>query len=153
MNAQQLVQLYDRHAYTNQYVIGINYKGTIYACYCSSAIIPSIATIATASRDNGLSLRFKANNKKRALVFNSAYKTEMVCSAEYLEEVAHNVGKQTNRGTAFEKLFTEMHGQEWKKDSVPFTEAGDIEIDGTAYQIKYESATFCNEAQIRRLEN
>ena len=34
---------------------------------------------------------------------------------------------------------------DWEKDNVPFTEGGDIEINGKAFQIKYEKATFTNE--------
>ena len=50
-----------------------------------------------------------------------------------------------NKGEIFEKLITEYFGMKWEKDNVPFTEGGDIEINGKAFQIKYEKATFTNE--------
>jgi hypothetical protein len=58
-----------------------------------------------------------------------------------------------NKGEIFEKLVTEAYGQEWVKDNIPFTEAGDIEVDGHAYQIKYEKATFTNEKSLMKMEN
>ena len=56
-----------------------------------------------------------------------------------------------NKGEIFEKLVTEQYGQEWEKDSVPFTKAGDIEINGIAYQIKYEAANFTTEKTLASL--
>ena len=47
---------------------------------------------------------------------------------------------------------TESYGQTWTKDNVPFTAGGDIEVDGIAYQIKYEKATFTNEKTLARLK-
>jgi hypothetical protein len=49
----------------------------------------------------------------------------------------------------FEKLITEHYGQTWKKDSVPFTEDGDITVDGIAYQIKFVNATFASEKTLK----
>lgn len=48
-------------------------------------------------------------------------------------------------------MVTEHYGQEWGWDNVPFTEAGDIEIDGVAYQIKFEKATYVTEKRLARL--
>ena len=56
-----------------------------------------------------------------------------------------------NFGEVFEKLETERVGQTWVKDNVPFTEDGDLTVDGIAYQIKFEKATFLTEAQALRL--
>ena len=56
-----------------------------------------------------------------------------------------------NKGEIFEKFITEYFGQKWEKDNIPFTEAGDIEINGVAYQIKYELASFCSETTLARL--
>ena len=56
-----------------------------------------------------------------------------------------------NRGEVFEKLITEYFGQTWVKDNIPYTEAVDIEVDGIAYQIKFEKATFTNEKTLARL--
>ena len=76
-------------------------------------------------------------------------KAEALCSVKYFNEVYS--GCKYNRGEVFEKLVTEHFGQEWVKDNVPFTEAGDIEVNGKAYQIKYDRATFCNEKSLANL--
>lgn len=55
-----------------------------------------------------------------------------------------------NRGEIFEKMVTELNGQEWEKDNVPFTDDGDLTVDGIAYQIKFEKATFTSEKQLAR---
>ena len=47
--------------------------------------------------------------------------------------------------------YLEPYYDEWEKDNVPFTEAGDIEVNGIAYQIKFEKATFTNEKSIANL--
>ena len=49
-------------------------------------------------------------------------------------------------------MVTEHFGQTWEKDNVPFTKDGDITVNGTAYQIKFQKATFCNEKSIANLE-
>lgn len=58
-----------------------------------------------------------------------------------------------NKGEIFEKMVTENAGQEWHKDSVPFTMDSDVTINNVAYQIKYQSATFTNEKILIRLDN
>ena len=77
-------------------------------------------------------------------------KSFILCSEEYFERLFAD--SKYNRGEIFEKLVTEYFGQVWEKDNVPFTQAGDIEIDGIAYQIKYQKATFCTEDSIANLE-
>lgn len=151
MTQMQLIQIYDRNQSTHDYIIGVKVESTVYACYCTSAILPLITKLKKASRNNGMALRFIPNDKQRAYIMKNSWRVEVLCSAEYLEDVAHNVGKQVNRGTAFEKIFTESKGQHWEKDSVKFTECGDIELDGKQYQIKYEGASFINEATASRL--
>ena len=54
-------------------------------------------------------------------------------------------------GEVFEKMETEKAGQTWTKDNVPFTIDGDLTVDGIAYQIKYEGATFTNEKTLAKL--
>lgn len=150
MMLAMMVQKYDEKSYTHNYIIGIKWKKQIIACVMTSAVLGKITILDRASRGAGYSLRFKPNMTTRLYLLRNALMTFKVCSAEELERVAREeVGKRTNRGSAFEKLVTEYFGQEWHKDSVPFTEAGDIEVNGKAYQIKFEGATFCNEKQLR----
>lgn len=138
---------YNEHAYTHNYIMGVNYKGIVYAVTTTEDIVNNCTTLDKASRGAGYALKFKPNNDiRRYLIAQGA---QAICSTEYFESVCAN--SKYNRGEIFERIITESVGQEWTKDSVPFTEAGDIEIDGIAYQIKYEKATFINEAQIDRM--
>lgn len=148
-----MIQKYDAYNYTHLYIIGIKWRKQVIACVVTSAVLEKIVTLDRASRDEGYSIRFKPNMKIRMYILRNALETFKICSVDELERVAKTeVGKRTNRGSAFEKLVTEYFGQEWRNDSVPFTEAGDIEVNGKAYQIKYEGATFCNEKQLMGLE-
>lgn len=139
---------YHAHAYTHDYILGFAYKGVVYAVTTSDAVVNEVTTIEKASRGAGYSLRFKpTNDVKRYLLSLGA---DVICSKAFFEETA--TASKYNKGEIFEQMITEKAGQAWVKDNIPFTDAGDIEINGTAYQIKFERATFINEAQMHRLE-
>lgn len=153
MLATVMIQKYDYHNYTHLYIIGIKWRKQVVACIVTSAILGEIVKLDHASRGEGYSVRFKPNMKTRMFILRNALATYKICSVDELERVAREeVGKQTNRGTAFEKLVTEYFGQEWHKDSTSFALAGDIELNGKSYQIKYEGGTFTNEKRLRGLE-
>ena len=57
-----------------------------------------------------------------------------------------------NKGEIFEKIVTEYFGQEWKKDTIPFWEQGDINVDGKEIQIKFDGATLMNTKQVKKLK-
>ena len=58
-----------------------------------------------------------------------------------------------NRGVMFEKLVYEINGQVFRgKDSVRFTEGGDIVIDGKQIQVKYEHARICYDKTLQKLK-
>ena len=153
MLATMMIQKYDLHNYTHLYIIGIKWKKQVIACVMTSAVLDRIVTLDRASRGEGYSIRFKPNMKTRMYILRNALATYKICSVDELERVAREeVGKQTNRGTAFEKLVTEYFGQVWHKDSTSFALAGDIELNGRSYQIKYEGGTFTNEKRLRGLE-
>ena len=57
-----------------------------------------------------------------------------------------------NKGENFERELTERWTAErWVKDSVPFTVAGDIRIDGVEIQIKLDGAELTNEKSLANL--
>ena len=143
----EMVKTYNEKAFTHWYIFGIRYKGNIYMIKATSQLLTLVLKLDKASRGKGYSLRFKPNNKIREMLL--AEGAELICSAEMFDELVKE--SKYNKGEIFEMLVTEWFGQEWEKDSVPFTEDGDITVDGTAYQIKYEQATFLTEAQMLRL--
>lgn len=75
--------------------------------------------------------------------------TFTLCS---VEDMANMVESSIyNKGEIVEKLITEKFGQTWEKDNISFTKDGDLTVNGIAYQIKYEKATFINEKQMVRM--
>lgn len=148
----KMMTTYIKNAFTKHYIIGIKDNGIIKACFTTDDILPMITTIATASRGNGASVRFKPNNKQREYLKQNAERIETICTVQELENRAEKVGKQKNRGIAFENLLHERIGETWKHNNTSFKTDGDIIINGIAYQVKFEQATFCNEKQINRLE-
>ena len=142
----QLISNYNEFSFTHNYVFGFEYKGNIYYTFENSEILPFVLCLDSASRGAGYSLRFKPTNEQKILLLQNA---KVLCSADFFKnEVTSSI---YNAGEIFEKLFTEMNNQKWEKDNVPFTKAGDIEINGIAYQIKFNKATFTSEKQMARL--
>lgn len=141
-----MLKFYTEHAYTDNYIMGFSFKGYIYAIYKHGNDLASMLKVDKASREQGLSLRYRpVKAQKIKMLFDA----ECVGSMDTLTAIAKAM--HINKGEAFEKMITEAHGQTWHKDSLAFTDGADLTADGIDYQIKFEEATFINEGQIRRL--
>lgn len=145
---KSMIDRYNSVAYTHNYIFGFTDRGNVYACFCNSSVLPYILKLDRASRGNGMSLRFKPTKAQKEVLKVNA-KCEVLCSTKYFEELC--TASKYNKGEMFEKLMTEYFGQKWTKDSVPFTKGGDLTANGIAYQIKFQSATFCNENSLKHL--
>lgn len=141
-----MIDRYNAVAYTHNYIWGFTYHGIVYMAHTDATLMPFICKLDQASRGAGYALRFCPNVEQKLLLLPSA---QVLCSEKYFNEV--KASDKYNNGEVFEKLVTEYYGQEWIKDNVPFTEDGDLTVDGIAYQIKYERATFCNEKSLANL--
>lgn len=146
---KMLIDGYNKVAYTHEYMFGFADRGMVYVAICKSDMMPYICTLNKASSKcgGGYSLRFKPNKSQKELL--KTCECYMLCSVEHFNNVFEN--SKYNRGEIFEKLVTEHYGQTWEKDNVPFTEGGDLEVNGVAYQLKYEKATFCSESSLANL--
>lgn len=142
-----MVRKYNKHAFTHKYIFGFAYKGNVYMAHVDADMLLLILKLDKASRGAGYALRFCPTNAiKVALLTNAT----LLCSKAFFEEtVADSI---YNKGEIFEKMVTEFYGQAWEKDNIPFTEDGDLTVDGIAYQIKFEKATFCNEKSLANLD-
>ena len=100
--------------------------------FADEQVLPYVCKLDKASRGAGYALRFCPTAEQKLLLMMGA---QPLCSKDFLE--SEFASCEYNRGEVFERLVTEKFGQVWVKDSIPFTEAGDIEVDGIAYQIKY----------------
>ena len=151
--ARTMFSRYSKVARTHNYIMGVTYRKQVYAVYTTSDVVANVLELTSASREQGLRIRYNANEANMRLLRRLALKIEHLCSVEYLEEVAATMGKQTNRGDAFEKLVAEKHGIEWvSSGNAKFEEAPDLIIDGIEYQVKYKMATFTNEKSLANAE-
>ena len=137
---------YNLKAYTDKYILGWIYNHVVYMAIANRDMVDRVTRLDKASRGQGYALRFKSNKSQKMLLMPGAV---ALCSDEFFNTLVTE--NKYNRGEIFEKLVTEHYGQTWKKDHIPFTIAGDIEVDGIAYQIKFEKATFTNEKTLASL--
>ena len=144
---QTILAFYNRHAYAHLYIMGFRWGGLIYYVIVKAQTLDHLTKLDKASRGAGMALRFKPTKAQKTLMLSLG--AEILCSEKFFDELCEM--SKYNKGEIFEMLITEKFGQTWEKDNIPFTKAGDIEIDGVAYQIKFEKATFINEAQMMRL--
>ena len=142
-----MIDRYNEKAYTHNYIYGFIFQNMVYMVHATAEVMPYILKLDKASRGAGYSLRFCPTKEQK--VFLLAKGAEVLCSKEFFEnEVKNSI---YNKGEIFEKMVTEFYGQTWVKDTIPFTEAGDIEVSETAYQIKFEKATFTTEKTLARM--
>lgn len=142
-----MINRYNELSYTHQYIFGFNFKGNLYMVNATSEILPYVLKLDKASRGQGYSIRFSPNTDQKLLLI--AKGATVLCSQMYFDTVVNS--SKYNKGEIFEQMVTEYYGQEWTKDNVPFTEDGDLTVNGIAYQIKYEKATFTNEKTLAKM--
>ena len=138
---------YNNIAFTDKYILGWILDHVVYMAVCDRWLVDRVTCLDMASRGAGYALRFKPNKSQKMLLMTCG--AVALCSEKFFNDMV--VESRYNRGEIFEKLVTEKFGQVWKKDHVPFTIDGDITVDGTAYQIKFEKATFTNEKSLASL--
>lgn len=149
-----LVHEYARRAYTHAYIFGYAEKGTIYAARVENAteILGAITYTDCASSKNGgtISLKYRQNKDRIALITSVASEIRPICSVENLENLFRN--SRHNRGQIFESLTVEAFGAiKNPNDHDDFTKAGDLTIGGKAYQVKFNKATFTDLKTLRNL--
>ena len=141
-----MIHRYNESAFTHNYIWGFTYKHNVYMAITTSEVMPIVCKLDKASRGAGYALRFCPKTEQKLALMPSA---TLLCSEKFFNE--NVAGSKYNNGEIFEKMVTEYFGQVWDKDNIPYTEAGDIEVDGIAYQIKFQKATFCNEKSLANL--
>lgn len=144
---ENMINRYNELAYTHNYIYGFYFQGNVYMVEATAEIMPYILKLDKASRGAGYALRFCPTTAQKALLLSKGAK--VLCSKEFFETSVK--GSKYNKGEIFEKMVTESFGQAWEKDNIPFTDAGDLEVNGIAYQIKFEKATFTNEKSLARM--
>ena len=151
MNAivEYLMSRYEKLAYTNKYIFGFIYGEFVYYYETESVIIGMVADTASAKNGGGKSLRYCPKKAEKENLISSGIAKVLCTKSKFMSEVENS---KYNKGEIFEKMITEKNNQKWEKDNKKFTECGDIVINGTHYQIKFQKATFTNETTLDRLE-
>lgn len=144
---KMMIDRYNELAYTHNYIYGFYFQNMVYMVETTAEDMPYICKLDKASRGAGYALRFCPNKSQKALLLTKGAKA--ICSKDFFDGTVKN--SKYNKGEIFEKMVTEYFNQEWKKDNVPFTEDGDLTVNGKAFQIKFEKATFTNEKTLARM--
>ena len=143
---KSMIERYERASFAKSYILGFAYKGNIYMARADASVFPYVLCLDRASRGAGCSIRFCPTNDQKVFLLN---RSTILCSEKFFNETCES--SIYNRGEIFEKLVTESFGQIWEKDNVPFTEAGDLEVDGIAIQIKFQKSTLASEKTLERV--
>ena len=141
MEKLEMLANYEKFNKAEKYIIGFSFKGMLYMQIVSH-LADDMITLESASRNQGVSLRFRPK---------SAHKAQMVSESVCLGSVDMIANEHYNKGEMFEKVITEYYGQEWVKDNVPFHKAGDIRVNGVEIQIKFEKAALCTSRTLEKL--
>lgn len=145
MTLHESIEKYNKLSFTHDYIFGFWFKENIYMYETTGDNLENLLTIRHASQKRGGKplLRFMPSTDMKYKMLRTA---KVLCTKAEFDELTEN--SQYNRGEIFEMLVAKYFGQTWKKDYVPFTEAGDIVVNGKPIQLKYERATF---AKLHRL--
>ena len=144
-----LIKYYNSVSFTHNYIAVFTLDGIVYAVLTDNGIFYNGTKLDKASRGAGYALRFKPSKADKVNLL-AAGTVITLCSKEYFDQLVN--ASKYNKGEIAEKLVTEYFGQVWEKDNIPFTEDGDLTVDGIAYQIKFEKATFINEKQMMKMK-
>lgn len=149
-----LINGYNAKTYTHSYVFGNAVGGMVYAARVMDGrgLLPFLTYVDKASSKNGgtYSLKYRPNGKQWAMITAQAEEVKAICSIDYLETLKANSRK--NRGQLFEELVAHAFGGELEtRSNLKFTEAGDMNLNGVAYQVKYIKATFVDERTLMNL--
>lgn len=137
---------YERFTGAEGYAIGFHIGEDVY-CAMLDRIPRRFTRLQKECKKNGggYGLYISVRSKKA--------KNELMKKAVLVGKVADLKNDKYNKGVMFEKMVYEINGQEFRgKDSVRFTEGGDIVINGKEIQVKYEHARICYDKTLQKLK-
>lgn len=140
MTRDEMIRRYNALTAAHWYLVGFTFEGKLYALALEELPAQMLGITRTSSRrGNVMKLRLRLGEKlKKALVADGT--AALLGDADLVEAEGHN------KGEVFEKLMVEaLTGKTWHKDSTPFWQAGDLELDGWQVQVKFEEAEVTNE--------
>lgn len=149
MTKRNAIRLYRIYSGAEGYIIGFIYKKAVYMIKLKE-IPPRYIQVWKSSKKNG-------HKEKIQLVLNNPEKEELIRKGAIQiggAEMAAKINSMGNgKGVYFESLIATMNGQTFRgKDSVGFWVCGDIELDGTQYQIKFGTSQIVTYSTLRNLQ-
>lgn len=135
-----MLRNYRKLSGANAYIVGFVDNGQLYMVDMPS-IPPRFINYEKASRNQGYALRLR---------LKKAHKVQLMKKAVCLGSAEELTKGKYNQGENFERVVSIHYGIEWVKDTVAFTECGDIRVNGVEVQIKFDGATFTNEKTLKR---
>lgn len=145
MTKQTMIKNYRKFSAADCYILGFEYKHNIY-CIMVDEIAPRFMTVEHESSKKG-------GAQKLQLRLRKAHKEQLLRKGAMLIGNESILIGQYNKGVEFERIISEMNGQEFRgKDSVGFWVGGDLEINGKQCQIKLNGAQIVVETTLKRLK-
>lgn len=146
-----LVNGYHHSAFTSRYVMGYQKSGIVYASVVNMTpeLLKAITKVwASSDKEKSLALRYRPNLKQVAMIERNATTIKAICKVDELQALASKI--KGNLGDAFELLVIQaFNGHKIGKQNTDFMTAGDMVVDGTHYQVKYNKATFTTVKTLR----
>lgn len=142
MTKETMIKNYRKFSAADSYILGFCYNKDLYMVKVQE-IMPRFLTIEEASRNQGYNLRLRIRKPLKEQLLKNA-----ICIGKETDLISDKY----NKGEIFEKIVTELYGLKWVKDTVPFTQAGDIRVNDEEIQIKLDSATLVNTKLIEKLK-
>ena len=146
MQKANAIKYYRKYSRADAYILGFIYKHDLYAITVDE-IMPRYMRVERSSSKKG-------GHEKLQFRLNNAYKEQLIRKgAEKIGTDADLIEIKGNKGVSFERMIYRMNGQEPRpKDSVRFTEGGDININGLEYQIKLEGAQIVEFRTLKKIQ-
>ena len=147
MTREEMISRYTALAAAHKYIVGFVANGNLYYTTYTGMIADELLKMDRVSSKKGgmLKIRVRLSAKIKGMLI-AADKAVLVGGAELLD-----TNDKYNKGERFERIITELlTGESWKKDSVPFWKAGDIQLNGEEIQIKLDQAELTNERTLAK---
>lgn len=145
MNKNTMIRQYRRFSAADGYVLGFEYKHTIYAIMVDE-IMPRFMRVEKESSKKG-------GAQKLQLRITKDLKEQLIRKGATALGGTEILVGQYNKGVEFERIISEMNGQLFRgKENVGFWIEGDLEIDGKQIQVKFNGAQIVVEKTLHRLQ-
>jgi hypothetical protein len=146
-----LVDLYNTYISTTKAthtLIGFTYNGVLYSIKIRE--LPVELVRLTTESKGGIKLKMQVGKAQKAQWIASGKATKLMSEEKFTEMVKNS---KYNKGEILEKIVTEKRGLEWKKDSVRYDKAGDIDLKRDRIQVKFENASLTSAYTMYRVVN